>query len=85
MAMNIARRYQAAKDKNRAVNKELSRVLEQIVTGTLPKPRKPSGRPPSGKATIAISLRIAPDVLEFYKSTGEGWQTRMNDALRKAA
>jgi uncharacterized protein (DUF4415 family) len=30
----------------------------------------------------AISLRIDPDVLEFFKSQGAGYQTRMNAVLR---
>lgn len=30
----------------------------------------------------AISLRIDPDVLEFFKSEGRGYQTRMNAVLR---
>lgn len=32
-----------------------------------------------------VSLRIDPDVLEWYKSSGPGWQGRINDVLRKAA
>ena len=31
-----------------------------------------------------ISLRVDADVLERYRATGPGWQSRMNDALRKA-
>jgi uncharacterized protein (DUF4415 family) len=30
-----------------------------------------------------VSLRIDPDVLEAYKATGKGWQSRMNEALRR--
>lgn len=30
----------------------------------------------------AISLRVDPDVLEFFKSEGRGYQTRMNAVLR---
>ena len=30
-----------------------------------------------------VSVRYSPEVLEYFKSTGAGWQTRMNDALRK--
>jgi len=29
-----------------------------------------------------ITLRLDPDVLEFYKKTGRGYQTRMNNVLR---
>jgi uncharacterized protein (DUF4415 family) len=32
-----------------------------------------------------MSLRIDRDVLAFYKATGQGWQGRMNEALRRAA
>jgi len=34
---------------------------------------------------VPMSLRIDPDVLAFYKATGQGWQARMNEALRRAA
>jgi uncharacterized protein (DUF4415 family) len=32
----------------------------------------------------AISLRLDPDVLKAYKATGTGWQSRINNDLRKA-
>ncbi|KLK91413.1 hypothetical protein AA309_20150 [Microvirga vignae] len=41
------------------------------------------GRPKSDKSKVAVKLRIDPDVLEAYKATGPGWQTRMSEALRK--
>ncbi len=34
------------------------------------------------KATVTI--RLDPDVVESYKSLGTGWQTRINDDLRRA-
>lgn len=33
----------------------------------------------------ALTLRIDEDVIEKFRATGYGWQTRMNEALRKAA
>jgi uncharacterized protein (DUF4415 family) len=42
------------------------------------KPRKP---PPK----VRVSLRVDSDTLEAFKATGKGWQTRMNDALKRAA
>ena len=30
----------------------------------------------------AVSLRIDPDVLDFFRSQGKGYQTRMNAVLR---
>jgi uncharacterized protein (DUF4415 family) len=32
----------------------------------------------------AISLRLDRDVLEAYQASGDGWQTRINNDLRKA-
>jgi uncharacterized protein (DUF4415 family) len=43
------------------------------------------GRPKSANPKVAQTLRLDPDVLAYFKATGAGWQTRMNEALRKAA
>jgi len=32
----------------------------------------------------SVSLRLDQDVLEKFKSTGPGWQTRINEVLRRA-
>ncbi|MCJ2055078.1 BrnA antitoxin family protein [Methylobacterium sp. J-048] len=32
-----------------------------------------------------VSLRLDSEIVEAFKATGPGWQTRMNDALRAAA
>ena len=34
---------------------------------------------------VAVSLRLTREVVERFKADGPGWQTRMDDALRKAA
>jgi len=31
---------------------------------------------------VPVSLRLSRDVLTHFKSTGEGWQTRLDNALR---
>jgi uncharacterized protein (DUF4415 family) len=31
---------------------------------------------------VSMSMRYDRDLIEVFKATGEGWQTRMNDALR---
>ncbi len=43
------------------------------------------GRRPLDNPKKAISLRVDADVLEKFKADGPGWQSRMNDVLRKAA
>lgn len=49
------------------------------------KPRR--GRPPTlkGEKKEAVMLRLDPDVLAHFRSGGEGWQTRINAALRETA
>jgi uncharacterized protein (DUF4415 family) len=39
---------------------------------------------PSGSDKERISLRVDREVLDKFKAGGELWQTRMNEALRKA-
>lgn len=43
------------------------------------------GRPKSDSPKEAISLRLDQDVVAHYRATGPGWQSRINDTLRKAA
>ena len=39
------------------------------------------GRPKSSAAKVALTVRYSPDVVEYFRNTGEGWQTRMNEVL----
>jgi len=43
------------------------------------------GRPKLEAPKARITLRLDPDVLAHFRESGPGWQTRVNDALRKAA
>lgn len=36
------------------------------------------GRRKSGRAKQLVSIRYSPAVLAYFKSTGEGWQSRMD-------
>ena len=40
------------------------------------------GRPKSATRKTLISVRYSPEVLAFFRSTGEGWQSRMDGVLR---
>ncbi len=43
------------------------------------------GRPPvSGRPKQAVKLRISPDVLDYFRAGGPGWQTRINATLERA-
>ena len=41
------------------------------------------GRPLSSNPRKLISLRLPADVIELWKATGPGWQTRMAERLSK--
>ena len=41
------------------------------------------GRPKSENKKLLVSVRYSPEVVAFFKSTGEGWQARMDGVLRK--
>lgn len=43
------------------------------------------GRPKAANPKRAIKLRLSPDVLGWFRATGPGWQTRIDEALRRAA
>lgn len=43
------------------------------------------GRPKSASPKEAVNLRLDADVVEYFRKTGPGWQSRINEALRKAA
>jgi uncharacterized protein (DUF4415 family) len=30
-----------------------------------------------------VTLRLSPEVAQFFRASGKGWQTRVNDALRE--
>jgi uncharacterized protein (DUF4415 family) len=43
------------------------------------------GRPKIAAPKVSTTLRLDPDVVTYFRSTGPGWQSRINEALRRAA
>ena len=41
------------------------------------------GRPKSENKKLLVSVRYSPEVIAYFKSTGEGWQSRMDGVLRQ--
>ena len=63
-----------------------ARPIEEFpeLMAALPKAR---GRPVGSvkeQPKQAVSIRLDPDVLAHFRATGPGWQSRINEALRKA-
>src|SRR5262249_50955566 len=42
------------------------------------------GRPPLERPKQAVKLRLSAAVLDHFRSTGPGWQTRINETLERA-
>lgn len=53
---------------------ELPLSLRQKITG---------GRPKLEQTKQSVTVRYDAEVLEYFRATGKGWQTRMNDALKE--
>ena len=56
----------------------------QPLTKAQLKSMRPMGRPRIAKPKAAVTMRLDADVLEALRSSGQGWQTRVNALLRDA-
>lgn len=41
------------------------------------------GRPKSTAPKQLVSIRYSSEVLDYFRSTGDGWQTRIDEVLRE--
>lgn len=39
------------------------------------------GRPKSALHKLPVTVRLDPQVVEYFRASGRGWQTRVNEAL----
>ncbi len=44
--------------------------------------KRRGGRPKLAKPKEAVTVRYDADIIERFRASGDGWQTRMNNALR---
>ncbi|MCJ8158354.1 BrnA antitoxin family protein [Sphingomonas sp. LaA6.9] len=59
-------------------------VSEAAIDQALAERRARRGGRPRGSNKEQVAIRLDKDVLEKFRATGPGWQTRINDALRAA-
>jgi len=45
--------------------------------------KRPRGRPKADETKVFTAIRLDADLLNAFKATGKGWQTRVNAALRQ--
>ena len=43
----------------------------------------PRGRPKAEITKVRVGIRLSAEVIEHFKATGNGWQTRIDAALRQ--
>ncbi len=54
-------------------------VQSALAAKRRPGQRGPGKRPPK----VSINIRLSPEVVEAFKSTGAGWQTKVDGALKE--
>ena len=54
-------------------------VLPTDVLAAFPRTRGPQ----KSQTKVPVSIRLSPEVIEHFKAGGAGWQSRIDDALRK--
>jgi uncharacterized protein (DUF4415 family) len=47
------------------------------------KPHPRHRGPQKAPVKVALSLRLSPEVVKHFKATGPGWQTRIDESLKK--
>src|SRR5688572_790664 len=58
-------------------------VLPPELVSVLPKRKRGERGMQIKPKKISITVRYSPEVVEYFKTLGEGWQRQMNDALKE--
>lgn len=54
-------------------------VVPQVVEAY----RRARGRPPQETTKQQVTLRLSPEVLDYFRKQGRGWQTRIDEVLNR--
>ncbi len=57
----------------------LPEILGSALAGQLLKKR---GRPPKAAVKRQVNLRLSPEVIDYFRASGPGWQTRIDEVLK---
>jgi uncharacterized protein (DUF4415 family) len=82
--MPIARETGHERDDAPRLTREIAERAQLAIGDHVIREARPRGRPPKapGERKEAVSLRLSPSVLAYFRATGEGWQTRIDEALQ---
>jgi uncharacterized protein (DUF4415 family) len=62
-----------------------ARPVAEVMPELIEAAKRARGRPRLERPKEHVTLRLDAEVVDSFKADGPGWQTRMNDALAKAA
>lgn len=63
--------------------RQANEVLPETLLEALPKRKRGQRGLQKEPTKIAVTLRYSPEVVKYFKSTGKGWQIRMDNALKE--
>ncbi len=64
----------------RPATEVLPEIFGTTIAAEMLKPK--AGRPRKGNPKVFTGIRLDVEVVDAFKATGKGWQTRINDALK---
>ncbi|HEY4835891.1 MAG TPA: BrnA antitoxin family protein [Bradyrhizobium sp.] len=62
-----------------------ARPAAEVLPSELLAQFKKTRGPQKAPTKVAVSIRLSPEVISHFKAKGPGWQSRIDDALRKIA
>ena len=62
-----------------------ARPAREVAPKIVAAAKRARGRPPLENPKISLTLRLDKEMVEKFRASGQGWQSRMNGALIKAA
>jgi uncharacterized protein (DUF4415 family) len=76
-----------ARDDPPRFTRDMAERGRHMLGDTVIREARPRGRPAKAAADRKekVTLRLSPDVLAHFRGGGPGWQTRIDEALRKEA
>lgn len=66
-----------------AEDMKLFKPTAEVVPAKLYKAMSKRGRPRKDQPKVSTTVRLDSEVLDYFRATGKGWQTRLNEVLRE--
>ena len=60
-----------------------ARPARDVVPDVVAAAKRGPGRPKQDVTKVQVTMRLSPSVVEHFRSTGKGWQTRIDEVLMR--